>query len=80
MKEAGKDFSISIRIGVAPRGRLAFDYHKPFAGLERALDRRFTRKTQWGYYGYNEKTPSDPATALRDFRGNLVSLVVNYSF
>jgi hypothetical protein len=44
------------------------------------LVKGLTWRTSWGYYGYNEKTPPDLFTAARDFRGNLASFSLRYSF
>jgi hypothetical protein len=64
----------------SPPGSLAFNYHKPYAGLDVDLVKGLTWRTSWGYYGYNEKTPPDLFTAARDFRGNLASFSLRYSF
>lgn len=64
----------------APSGPLRFNYHKPYAGIDFDLTQGFTFRSNWGYYGYNEKAAADPTTAARDFRGNLVTLSIRYAF
>jgi hypothetical protein len=64
----------------APPGTLAFNYHRPYGALAVALLKGLSSKAGWGYYGYNEKSPPDLTTALRDFRGNLVTVAIRYAF
>jgi hypothetical protein len=64
----------------APPGPLAFNYHRPYADLDIELAKGLTYKTHWGYYGYNEREPSDPITGSRKFRGNLATFSVRYAF
>jgi hypothetical protein len=61
-------------------GTLQYNYHKPYAGLTVNLATGLTWGTSWGYYGYNEKSPATLGIAARDFRGNLVTASVRYSF
>jgi hypothetical protein len=64
----------------APAGTLNFNFHKPYASLALDFAKGLTGKAAWGYYGYNEKTPADPFSSARDFRGNLVTLSIRYAF
>jgi hypothetical protein len=73
----------------APRGPLAYNYHKPYAGVEVELDKHVMLKSDWNYYGYNEKQTADiftsPVDSLgrlvgRDFRGNLFTTSVRFVF
>ncbi len=66
----------------APPGPLAYNYHRPYAGLAVELYKGLSWKAQWNYYGYNEKeTPlAVDFTGPRDFRGNIVTLAVRYAF
>jgi hypothetical protein len=62
----------------APAGPLNFNYHLPMATLAVELTKNLVYKTNWNYYGYNEK--SDPGPTLpRDVRGNVFTLSLRYS-
>jgi hypothetical protein len=60
-------------------GSLAFNYHKPFASVAVDLTRGFAFNTAWGYFGYNEKSPTG-GLAARDFHSNNATLSLRYSF
>ncbi len=73
----------------APRGTLAYNWHRPYAGVDIALEKHVTLKSAWNYYGYNEKQTADvftsPVDSLgrlvgRDFRGNLFTTSVRFAF
>ncbi len=67
----------------APTGPLAYNFHKPYAGLAVELYKGLSWRAQWNYYGYNEKESLLPVvdfTGPRDFRGNMVTLAVRYAF
>jgi hypothetical protein len=73
----------------APRGTLAFNWHKPNAGVEIQLNKNVMLKSSWSYYGYNEKDAPDVFTSPldsfgnligRDFRGNLFTTSVRFIF
>jgi hypothetical protein len=73
----------------APRGPLAYNYHKPYAGVEIELEKHISWNTNWNYYGYNEKQAADVFTSPvdsigrlvgRDFRGNLFTTSVRFVF
>jgi hypothetical protein len=66
----------------APPGTLDYNYHKPYAGIDFNIAKGLTWKTDWGYYGYNEKESAVPIDLLapRDFRGNMVTLAMRYAF
>jgi len=73
----------------APRGTLAFNWHKPYANVEIELTKYLSLKSSWGYYGYNEKQATDvftsPVDSLgrlvgRDFRGNLFTTSARFVF
>lgn len=74
---SGKTLILNPNVPVGP---LAFNYHRPYAAIDFDLAKGLTFRSNWGYYGYNEKAPPDPSTAARDFRGNLVSLSLRYAF
>jgi opacity protein-like surface antigen len=72
-----------------PRGPLAFNWHKPYAGVEIEMSKNVFLKSSWGYYGYNEKEVADtftsPTDSLgrlvgRDFRGNLFTASAKFVF
>lgn len=64
---------------LAPLGPLQFNYHQPTAEFAYEIQKNWTWKAGWNYYGYNEK--ADPGfTAPRDFRGNVVTLALRYAF
>jgi hypothetical protein len=73
----------------SPTGTLAFNYHKPYAGVEIKLTNYVAVKSIWNYHGYNEKSPADvftsPVDAFgnllgRDFRGNQFTTSVRFTF
>jgi hypothetical protein len=72
-----------------PRGPLAYNYHRPHAGVTVELTKNVFLKSSWGYYGYNEKEVADgftsPVDSLgrlvgRDFRGNLFTTSARFVF
>lgn len=63
-----------------PSGPLRYTYYAPSAGFEVELNKHVFWKTQWGYYGYNERALPDPTTRNRDFRGNLVTISGRFLF
>ncbi len=66
-----------------PTGPLAYNFHKPYAGVTFDLYKGLSWKGEWNYYGYNEKESALPLvdpTGPRDFRGNIVTLAVRYAF
>ena len=68
--------------GNPPTGTLAYNFHKPYAGLIVDLYWGLSWRAQGNYYAYNEKEQLglvDP-TGPRDFRGNMVTLAVRYAF
>jgi hypothetical protein len=73
----------------APKGTLAHDWHRPYAGVDIELEKHITLKSGWNYYGYHEKQAADvytsPVDSLgrlvgRDFRGNLFTTSVRFVF
>jgi hypothetical protein len=73
----------------APTGPLAFNWHKPNAGVEIQLNKFVMLKSSWSYYGYNEKEAPDVFTSPldtlgnligRDFRGNQFTTSVRFTF
>jgi hypothetical protein len=70
----------------APVGPLAYNYHRPYAGIAMEIAKGLFYKVNWAYYDYNEKEQLVPVvltpdfTAPRDFRGNTITLAVRYSF
>jgi hypothetical protein len=75
-----------------PGGTLAFNYQKPFASILVDVYKGLSYKTEWNYYGYNSKTPTNisiPITggtyALEpiptpDFNGSTATFSVRYTF
>ncbi len=73
----------------APRGTLAYNWHKPYANVQIELHKSVFLKSSWSYYGYNEKDAADvytsPLDSLgrlvgRDFHGNLFTTSVRFVF
>jgi hypothetical protein len=60
-------------------GPLGLNFHKPSASVDIELLKRFTWRTAWGYYGYNEKSDPAPLPA-RDFHSNSATLSLRYAF
>ncbi len=75
-----------------PGGTLAFNYQKPFALIQVDLYKRLTYKTEWSYYGYNSKTPTNTSVPIAggtyalepigapDFNGSVATFSVVYAF
>lgn len=71
-----------------PTDMLDFNYIRPYASLAVNLYKGLTYKTQWNYYGYNEKGPPSPTgfptvlapLPLQDFNGNNITFVFRYAF
>ena len=62
-------------------GPLDSIYHMPQAAFEFDLNKTWTWKTAWNYYGYDEGSYQMPGVTLpRDIRGNVVSLSLKYNF
>ena len=68
----------------APVGPLRYAYQKPYAGFAFELAKGLTYKTTWAYYGYNPRSPENPAGLApignQDFNGNNVTLALRYAF
>ena len=64
---------------LAPLGTLRYAYHLPTAGVRVELAPRWALRGDWNYHGYNEKGDSGP-TLPRDFRGNVFTTGIKYSF
>jgi hypothetical protein len=66
----------------APSGPLDSNYHRPYGGFDYAFTKGWTGKAYWGYYGYHEdQSPVlQDLFAPRNFRGNLVTLSMQYAF
>jgi hypothetical protein len=62
----------------APVGPLTFMYHLPVIGVAVDVREHWTWKAGWNYYNYNEASAPGP-TAPRDFRGNVVTILLRYS-
>jgi hypothetical protein len=63
----------------APTGPLQLNYHLPAASLAVEVAKNWTWRTDWNFYGYNEKSDPGP-TAPRDTRGNVFTLALRYAF
>ena len=60
-------------------GSLQSQYQSPFANVIVDIQKNWSWKANYNYYGYGEGSPIGP-TAPRSFRGNLYTLSVNYAF
>ncbi len=56
-------------------GSYPLNYHQPFASLSIPLPNHLTWRTNWQYFGYNEKVAS-----LQDYRGHLITFSLAYSY
>lgn len=56
-------------------GDLPLNFYQPFAALSIPLGRRMAIKSNWQYFGYNEK-----ATSLQDHRSHLVTIGLAVSY
>jgi len=63
----------------APAGPLAFDYHRPYAGLSVGPSRGVTFKVDWALYGYSEGSAPGPSGS-HTFAGHTVTTAVRFSF
>ena len=75
-----------------PGGTLAFNYQKPFALIQVAIYKGLSYKTEWDYYGYNSKTPTNISIPITggtyslepigapDFNGSTATFSVRYAF
>ncbi|HEY2822213.1 MAG TPA: hypothetical protein VGJ06_14305 [Candidatus Acidoferrum sp.] len=66
----------------APSGPLDSTYYQPFGGIDYHFAKGWTGKAYWGYYGYHEDQDNlvQDTFAPRNFRANLVTLSLRYSF
>jgi hypothetical protein len=66
----------------APPGTLNSRYYQPYGGLDYRFAKNWTGRAYWGYYGYSEDLTAVPQdiNAPRNFRGNLETLSVRYTF
>jgi hypothetical protein len=60
-------------------GPLDTTYHLPSASIAIELAPRWTWRTAWNHYGYNERS-SPGLLPARDFRGNVFTLGMRYAF
>ena len=60
-------------------GSLQSQYQSPFANVVVDVQKNWSWKADYNYFGYGEGSPIGP-TAPRNFRGNLYTLSVNYAF
>ena len=72
----GNSDTINIR---QVNGSLQSQYQSPYANLIVDIQRNWSWKANYNYYGYGEGSPIGP-TLSRNFRGNLYTLSVNYAF
>lgn len=67
-----------------PYGPLRFNYHRPYVSLTWAMTDHLAYRAAWGYYGYDERSPADPATlaplGTQNFNGNNMTLSARYTF
>jgi hypothetical protein len=55
-------------------GSFPLNFYQPFASLSIPLPNHFTIRTNWQYFGYNEK-----GTNLQDYRTHLITIGLAYS-
>ncbi|WP_263351911.1 hypothetical protein [Acidicapsa acidisoli] len=60
-------------------GSLQSQYQSPYANVVMDIQKNWSWKADYNYFGYGEGSPIGP-TAPRNFRGNLYTLSVNYAF
>lgn len=75
----GVDFYHGLRTDLGYRvilnaGSYPLNYYQPYASLTIPLQNHFAIKSQWQYYGYNEK-----GTNLQDYRTHLVTIGLAFS-
>jgi len=75
-----------------PGGTLAFNYQKPFTSIQVDLYKGLSYKTEWNYYAYNSKTPTNTSVPITggtyalepigapDFNGSTATFSVRYAF
>jgi hypothetical protein len=73
---SGKTDFMNIR---QVNGSLQSYFQSPYAGVAWDLERQWTWKADYNYYGYGEGLPIGP-TLPRNFHGNIVTLAVRYAF
>jgi hypothetical protein len=56
-------------------GSYPLNFHQPYASFSIPLPNRLTWRTNWQYFGYNEK-----GAALQDYRGHLLTFSLAYSY
>jgi hypothetical protein len=64
----------------APAGPLQYNYYRPYAGFDFQIYQGLSWKADWNFHGYTETSVIDLSTPARNFRGNMVTLGVRYSF
>ena len=60
-------------------GSLQSYFQSPYAGVAWDLERQWTWKADYNFYGYGEGLPIGP-TLPRNFHGNIITLAVHYAF
>ncbi len=61
--------------GILSSGSYPLNYHQPYASLHIPLRNHLAVRTNWQYYGYNEKS-----VGLQDWRGHLVTVSLALSY
>ncbi len=61
--------------GILSSGSYPLNYHQPYASLYIPLRNHLAVRTNWQYYGYNEKS-----VGLQDWRGHLVTVSLALSY
>ena len=62
----------------APLGPVEYQYHMPNVTFAYEINKRFTFKTGWNYYNYNEDSAAGP-TLPRDFRAHLYTTSLRFT-
>jgi hypothetical protein len=63
-----------------PQGALAYNWHRPVAGISVDLAKGLVFKGGFNNYDYNEKGPQVNPVAARDFHGNAITLSLKHWF
>jgi hypothetical protein len=67
-----------------PWGPLRFNYQLPYVTMTWDVYRGLSYVAAWNYYGYNTRSPADPATLIplgtQNFNGNNMTMSAKYSF
>lgn len=69
---------------LAPSGTLDYNYQSPYGSITFDIDKGFSYKMAWNYYGFNEEGNTNPFglgfIPLQDFNGSNVTFSFRYAF